>query len=531
MKDVEWLFLQQLTTKSQSMKQLTHLLTFILPGMLLCGCSEEFGQVTSQESMTLGDYTLLTDNEAKENITLDLVTEHDWALDAILSPTGSETIEWVTVHNQEGSGNSTVTLSCQSNDESSDRSAYLRFKIKGAYPEYRTCTLTQTGTPVVTTKAIAGTTAESITLSGSYTYTEDYVSKTGFEVWVTSDSETKQDLYCDAADKSFSAVCPIEYGKEYSYRAFVEGKDGKRFLAANDEAISIRFTLGTPSIDGEMRTEVDTKEASVVIPYVFGDGMSYTLGGSCDMEGLSLETKEVTFDPNGGEVRLAISGTPTTTGTATFTLTGLPDTSEPMTVSTEVLEGGAGLILYLETFGPNPTETSAFNLTKDMVGIGVISDDIVEFSRTGQPLAEYVRGTTDTNIRHETGMYSKPAHYAWASGSPCLHTGTNKQGIFTINHLNIKGAANIKFDFGYRCGSSPIADSDIVIEYSNDEGATWTQVAWETTGEFSTGKYIIIQTTEEIVGSADFSLRLTLGSPKLSIDARLDDLRLTGDYL
>ena len=512
------------------MKQLTHLLTFILPGMLLCGCSEEFGQVTSQGSMSLGDYTLLTDCEAKEDITLDLVTEYDWGLDAILSPTSSEVVDWITVLNPEGSGRSTVTISCQSNEEPSDRSAYLRFKIKGAYPEYRTCTLTQTGTPVVTTGAIAGATAESLTLAGSYVYTGEYVAKAGFEIWTAATAETPQSIYCETPGSEFTAVCPGEYGNDYSYKAFVEGKDGKRFLASNTENVSIRFSLGEPKVEGEVRTNAETKDAFVVIPYYFGDGESYTLTGSCDIEGLSLETKEVIFDPNGGEIRLAISGTPAKTGTATFTLTGLPGESASVTVTTEVLEGGKGLLLYHETFGPTPEKTSVFNLVGYPTAAGIVSDDIVAFSRYGQPSAEYVRGTDRTNIRHETVMYPKPEHYAWASGSPILHTGTGFQGILTVNNLNLKGATNIKVDFGYRCGSS-FNKNDIVIEYSNDGGQNWIQVDWSLTKEHVTGQYVIAQSNDEIIGSENFSLRLTMGNPKASIDIRIDDLRLTGDRL
>ena len=504
-------------------------MTFILPGMLLCGCSGEFGQVTSRESMTLGDYTLLTNNEAKSDIALDLVTEYDWALDAILSPTGSEEIGWLTALNPEGSGNSTVLLSCQSNEDPFDRSAYLRFKIRGAYPEYRTCTLTQTGTPAVMTGTIIGTSAESITLSGTYAYTEEYVTRVGFEIWTTGNPEAAQMLYCESVKKSFSLVYPVKYGQEYSYRAFAESEDGKRFLAANEESIAIQFSLGAPSVDGNVRTNVETKEAWIVVPYIFGNGKNYIIGGSCDVDGLDIKATEVTFDPNGGELRLPITGTPAATGTATFTLKGFPSESEPITVTTEVLEGGTGLVLYHETFGPTPTKTAAFNLTANLA-IGVVPDDVVAFSRTGQPLAEYVRGTDKTNIRHEPNMYSKPAHYAWASGSPCLHTAAGTQGILTVNGLNLKGTSNIRFDFGYRCGSS-FNKNDIVIEYSNDGGETWTQVAWETIGNYTIGKYIIIQTTEEIVGSTDLSLRLTLGNPTLSIDARIDDLRLTGDRL
>lgn len=511
------------------MKHVYRLLTFVTWILAATSCSKEAGQVTSPESMVLGCDSLRLGNDAQTEITLELTTDQAWVLDSVLPATGSEAVDWLTVYDQEGSGNATIKLSCKQNENPADRLALVRFKIQGAYAEYRTCTLTQTGTPVVTTGTIAGATAESLTFSGSYVYTGEYVTKAGFEIWTAATIDTPQSIYCETPGSEFTAVCPVEYGNDYSYKAFVEGQDGKRFLATNTENVSVRFSLGEPKVEGELRTNVETKDAFVVVPYYFGDGKSYTVSGNCNIEGLTIGSTSVVFDPNGGEVRLPVTGTPATTGTATFTLTGLPNTSEPVTISIEVLEGGKGLVLFLETFGPTPSETKPFNLTNGLP-IGVIPDNIVQFSRTGQPLAEYVRDTEYTNIRHETGMFSKPTHYEWASGSPCIQAQQGKQGIFTINHLNIEGASNIKFDFGYRCGSS-FNKNDIVIEYSNDGGETWTQVAWETIGNYTIGKYIIIQTTEEIVGSTDLSLRLTLGNPTLSIDARIDDLRLTGDRL
>ena len=104
--------------------------------------------------------------------------------------------------------------------------------------------------------------------------------------------------------------------------------------------------------------------------------------------------------------------------------------------------------------------------------------------------------------------------------------------MLTINNLNLKGATNIKFDFGYinYQGTFP---KEIVIEYSNDGGKTWTPVDWHLTTEYkpggSTHNYMLAETTEEIVGSENFSLRLTLNST--NGDSRIDDLRLTGDRL
>lgn len=518
--------------KNRDMKHLSYFLTSIALIPALISCSEEFGQVTSDDSMLLGDKTLLIGCDARTDIALNLVTEYDWELDSVLPQTGSEEVDWLTVYDREGSGNSTVRISCKQNAASTDRTALVRFKLKGAYAEYRTCTVVQTGMPVVTTGAIAGASSESITLSGSYVYTGEYVSKAGFEIWTGADPDARQSVYGDLSGNSFSLVYPVEYGNDYTYAAFVEGQDGKRFLATSDESISIRFSLGEPRIEGELRTNVEASEVEIVVPYYFGDGKSYTVGGSCNIEGLRVESKSVTFDPNGGEVRLAITGTPAATGTATFTLTGLPGGGASTELSAEVLEGGQGIVLFLETFGPNPTEASPFNLIGYPTAPGVVSDDVVSFSRTGQPNAEYVRGTDRTNIRHETRMCPKPENYSWASGSPVLHAGKSFQGMLTINNLNLKGATNIKLDFGYISYLATFP-KEIVIEYSNDGGETWIQVDWHLTVPYtpggSTHNYMLAETTEKIVGSENFSLRLTLNSTLG--DSRIDDLRLTGDRL
>lgn len=518
------------------MKHVYRLLTFVTWILAATSCSKEAGQVTSPESMVLGCDSLRLGNDAQTEITLELTTDQAWVLDSVLPATGSEAVDWLTVYDQEGSGNATIKLSCKQNENPADRLALVRFKIQGAYAEYRTCTVIQSGTPMVTTGPVSEVTTENITLSGTYVYTGSAITRTGFEVWKNDNDETKEVVYAEGTAIDFSLTYPITYGNEYRYRAFVEGFAGKIFPADNEERISIRFSLGTPKVEGELRTNVDATGTYVVVPYYFGDGKSYTVSGSCNIEGLAIGTKSVVFDPNGGEVRLPVTGTPATTGTATFMLTGLPHASEPVTVSTEVLEGGKGLVLYLETFGPKPSETIAFSLTKTYTGADAQNFtseiiDYLDFSRTEQPNAEYVRYTADTHVRHEPIMYPKPEHYAWASGSPVLSVGTNKTGILTINNLNLKGATNIKLEFGY---ISYIATfiKEVVVEYSNNGGETWNQVNWQLTKPYTPGtnnEYNLAETTEEIVGSENFSLRITINAGTKT--SRIDDLRLTGDRL
>ncbi len=509
------------------MKHVYRLLTFVTWILAATSCSKDAGQVTSPESMILGCDSLRLGNDAQTEITLELTTDQAWVLDSVLPASGTEAVDWLTVYDQEGSGNATVKLSCKQNENPADRLALVRFKIQGAYAEYRTCTVIQSGTPTVTTKAIVSTTAESITLAGSYTYTGEYLSKTGFEIWKNDNTEEKEIVYAETSKSNFSLKYPVEHGNDYHYRAFVEGFAGKIFTADNEESISIRFTPKTPSIEGTLRSNVEIKDAYVVFPYHFGDGKNYNVSATCNIEGVSIETQEVNFDPNGGEIRLKITGIPTTSGTATFSPTGFPEVFNEVLVSTEILQGGSGLLLYHETFGPKPDGDKPYNLTSKP--IGEVIDDI-EFSRIGQPSAEYIRYTDKTHIRHEPVRGSKPEDYVWASGSPVLYAAKNTQAILCINKLNVTDATNIKLDFGY-CSYASKYLKEITIEYSNDGGKTWTEVDWELTVPFVSGKYIQAQTISEIIGSNNLSLRLMLDVPSNGADVRLDDLRLLGDYL
>lgn len=183
-------------------------------------------------------------------------------------------------------------------------------------------------------------------------------------------------------------------------------------------------------------------------------------------------------------------------------------------------------VLYLETFGKAPEQPKPFNLIgfNHPVG-GPITQ--VGFSREGQPRATYVRETNRTNIRHETVMYPQPKDYKWASGSPVLHTAKGFRGVLVISGLDIEGADKIQFDFGYRSGAAEF-QKEVTIEYSNDGGKTWTPVDWKLTKPYLKGKYLVARATGKIVGSKDFSLRLTMDVPATATDVRIDDLRLTG---
>lgn len=509
------------------MKHLYCLLTLAIGALSVTSCSKESGQVTSSGSMLLGCDSLRLGNEAHTEITLELTSDHTWVLDSVLPAAGSETVDWLTVYDREGTGKSSVKLSCKQNESTADRLALIRFKVKGAYAEYRTCTVVQSGTPSVTTNPVSRASAESITLSGSCAYTGTAITRTGFEVWQNDKEETKEVLFAEGTATDFSLTYPITYGNNYRYRAFVEGFAGKIFTAGNEERISIRFTPQKPSIEGTLRSNVEAKEAYVVFPYHFGDGKRYNVSATCNTEGISIETQEVSFNPNGGEIRLKIDGTPTASGTATFSPSGFPEVFDGISVSTEILQGGSGLLLYHETFGPEPAGDSPYNLTNKP--IGEVIDDI-EFSRIGQPAAEYIRHTTKTHIRHEPLRASKPEDYGWASGSPVLFAGKNSQAILCINKLNVKEATNIKLDFGY-CSYASKSLKELTVEYSNDGGKTWTEVDWELTVPFVSGKYIQAQTTGKITGSDNLSLRLTLNVPANGADVRLDDLRILGDYL
>lgn len=512
-------------------------LTSLLFG--LGSCTYDVSQINSPDDLKLSTSSITIGHIVKDDIVLDITTDAEWMIDTIFSENPQDTETWITPNVRKGNGNTQVIINCLDNKRNLTRKSYVRFQYKAVYPEYRSFAITQTGVPNVSTNSISNITAKSVTLSGKYDYhgATDFLCKVGFSI-IKNNSETPEIVYCPENVKDFSIDYPVEYDNDYVFTAFVEDNQCEKFYASNSKSISIKFSLGDPIFIGTIRTNVDVEGVYISIPYYFGDGNTYNVFATCDIEGLMVAKTPVIFFPDGGTITLPVTGTATETGTATFTLQGLPSCiTETVSISTYILRGGFNMLLYREDCGPakqNPTDK---NKPYDMLKGSPANESIteIEWAKEGQPNVEYIRNSTNVTIRHDPNITKDKYKYEWGSGTPFLNVMKNTEGMFTIKHLNIEGASNIKMDFGlFPQSVSGISNMyDIIkIEYSNDNGLSWMPVTWELKEELSESMdylFVTAVTTGEIVGSKDFSLRFLLHSGNFAI--RIDDIRLFGDFI
>lgn len=518
-------------------------------------CSKNEGQVNSAEDLYLGEQEILLDYNGRDDISVELLSGNEWMFDSFIPANPQQDNEqWIEPDELYGDGNTVIAFQCTENTANRTRKAYMRFKLKGLYPEYRSVTVTQTGTPKVKTIPISDASSESITLYGEYAYTgeAEFISRTGFSIIKDNDTENPATVYCESSEKSFSYVYPIEPDSDYSVTAFAEDSNDNRFIGQDTQDICIRFSFGSPGLTGgTIRSEMDIKDICISVPYYFGDGNTYRVSASSTVEGLAVEETDVTFSKDGGIMTLPISGRTTETGKVTFTVTGLPESiTEPISLTAVILQGGKDIVLYRESFGPlipYPDGTDkAYNMTvSDPVNEPIKS---ISFLKEGQPSAEYIRTDANINVRHEPVMFPNTDNYPWASGSPVLIAASGTTGSIIISNLNIPDANNIRIDFGYRYTANHdinLTKNEIVIEYSTDGGETWNATAWETSKPWEKGKYVTIQSNGEIHGSEKFSLKITFSSsvevqkPGLiegskltkADEIRIDDIRIIGDFI
>lgn len=507
----------------------------------LSSCTyDDVDQINTPDDLKLSTSSITIGHTAKNDIVLDIATDAEWMIDTIFSKNPKYTETWITPDIKKGYGNARVTINCLENEENLTRKSYVRFQYKEVYPEYRSFAITQTGVPNVSTNPVSNITVKSVTLSGKYGYhgAADFICKVGFSI-IKNDSKTPEIVYCPENIKDFSIDYPVEYNNEYVVTAFAEDNQGEKFYASNNKSVGIKFSLGAPTFNGTIRTNVEVEDVYISVPYFFGDGKTYNVSATCDVEGLSVADTPVIFSMDGGTITLPVTGITKKTGIATFTLHGLPSSvTETVSISTEILRGGFNILLYREDCGPakpNPDKpTKPYDMSKGCPVNEPITE--IEWTKEEQPNAEYIRTTTNVTIRHDPNLTENKYKYSWGSGTPILNVAKNTEGTFIINHLNIEGASNIKMDFGLNPQSvSGLSDmGDVVkIEYSNDNGVSWVPVTWELKEEISEGleyQFVTAVTSGEIVGSTDFSLKFSLHSVNASA-VRIDDIRLFGDFI
>lgn len=494
-------------------------------------CNKEKDFVNSPEDMTLSEKNLSCNFKPRE-WDIEFTTEKDWVVDSIFASPAIVDEEWLTVDLKEGHGSGKLHLTCTENNLSKTRKAIVRLSVDPLYPEYRSITLEQTGKPELSIGELKDITSESVTVSGKHRYEgkDEIVVKTGFQVQ-TNEQEAGEKIYAEVdEDKTFTAAIPVQSGNSYEIRSFAEDAEGNLFLSKESRKIAIEFSLGTPVLKGKIRSNSQIKDVMLQLPYFFGDGKTYTISATCDMEGIAIEPQEITLSTSGGLIELPLSGKATTEGTATFTFQGLPERfTETYQVSTEVLKGGKNLVLYWESFGEGYTYGSkAVGLTDGIEDNAPISNETVRFKRMGQPKAEYMKeGFCGIRLEKETEAFKNNAEigFDWASAGPVLNLKKKENGKFHILHLDFSGASNLRLELAVR---NPMSQQDLILSYSNDQGKTWTPIVWEKVGG-EESKFVLIRSTSEITAADDMRLKVEMNSND-GLKKQVDDLRMIGDF-
>ena len=507
------------------------ILLLLSAATILVSCSKEKGHVNSKDDMILSETELsIGYQEQSEKITLE--SKGPWHLTDIAGGEG-----WLTTDINAGSGPSdVVTLNCTENNEAKGRSAYVRFKLDGIYPEYRTVTVHQSGKPVVKMEAFTSISSSTVGMKATYSYEGDnsIFEKGGF-IMIHGGNEEKvygeMTIVEEKRKNEFTTESQIISGDEYTVKAFLEDQFGNTFISENEEVLKVSFSFGTLACKGIVRTHLEVKDVVLTLPYFLGDGQTYHIEVSCDNPGLSVAPVDVTMSPEGGVIELPVTGMVEETGTATFTMTGLPAfVTTPMNVSIQILMGGSNQILYWETFGEGYASVSkAITLTENVEDNVAISDDIVRFSRKEQPKVVYMKeGSCSIRIEKEADSFVNDPEigFDWGSSGPVLNLKKQEQyGAFYIHHLDFTGASEMKLEFAVK---NPISDKDLELFYSENEGESWTPITWVKVGG-DEKPFVIAHSTSTLPGSTDMSLKIVLKSSD-GAKKQIDDLRMIGSF-
>ena len=536
------------------MKKTTKLIAAILfPLVGMMACTKVSERITSSDDIDLDETSITIDEKGMTNIMVNLKSNQGWTMEIVqmdkmnkenwLFP--NEDIEAM------GFGDTDLTFTCLPNTQSSSRTAIIRFHINSPYPEYASYTVKQTGTPVVSLEPITDMTYEYIVLSGKYKYegASDFISKTGFII--SKDGGDNEYVIVEPSNKLMNIKYPVTQGSQYKIKAFVETKNGTVFTSANEETLYIKFSVGTPYIDGELRTNTEIEGVNLFIPYFFGDGNNYKVSASCNIKGLSIQETDILLSPDGGLIELSISGMTTQTGAANFTVMGLPELPDgPLVVSSEVKLGGKGIVFYRETCG----ELTLTGLTKPInvsdkgtpANEPMVLTNGAEWLKEGQAQVEYYRSNNLVAMRYElerTHLNSKE-DYAWSSGNPIMFLPPNKEGDFIIRHLDIPvNAKNIRMDFAIKNIPNPEVVLDLTpadpnidglkVMYSNNGGGTWIEIPWNVKDGYTVnaGHYYLGETEASIEPSSDLWVKFCINTSSNGNACRLDDIRIIGDFI
>jgi hypothetical protein len=229
------------------------------------------------------------------------------------------------------------------------------------------------------------------------------------------------------------------------------GLTGTRFGSAP------QLTWGTPALSGSILKNVVMSAANIItLPYTMATvGQTYSLSVAVSGTGAAGLTTPVTasgtFAATAGNITIQLAGTPTASGSVSFTITGTGITT-PVVVNGLVTDPATSKTMATWTFDSQPT---AFPIAS--------TSSAIDESTGGSLTLAGFTGTLPT-IGY-TGSSKTIYVSTWDQGKAWLFSFTPKQAITSGKTL----AVTFK---GYGSGTAP---KDFVLEYSAD-GTTWTQM-------------------------------------------------------
>lgn len=290
--------------------------------------------------------------------------------------------------------------------------------------------------------------------------------------------------------------------------------------------------LGTPTFTGSLTVGTAISTAKISIPYSNATGtenynVSATVSGA-GAAGISVTSKQVTLTPGSGNIELDVTGTPTTQGDVTFTLsgiTGLAVTTINATVNTA--GGGTSSNIFFEKVG-NTVEKSnnKWPYTDQFTGWlreGSLAQSAVVYNGQG------------ANVSNSGAAYA-PASGSSISDAPYvgMSYSATSQRVFNIEKINITGKTNFTFKFAsiFQAAYSgspqfgPVTSTTFKLSGSLD-GTNWTELSYSVQADPAGGNWYI-GTSEFKAPTGSTTLYIKF-EPTLAASqgVRLDDFTLT----
>ncbi len=234
-----------------------------------------------------------------------------------------------------------------------------------------------------------------------------------------------------------------------------------------------QLTFGTPSFTGTMTAGTALSGTKITVPYSNAKAESFSVNVAVSGAGAAginaVTAKSVVLGTGSGNVEIDITGTPTTAGDVTFTITGLTGLTTT-TVNSTVQPGGSSggdfsalwNMVGIPTWGDSPM--SATDATGSGVTVGGLTKE--GFTTSGSP-GNNNWGGVDFSANTEDIAISAPVKYAYFTV-----TSTSSFSISSLNAtIRITRTGPTKTSVQYSIDGSAYVQAG-AIEFERPSGTT-----------------------------------------------------------